>query len=371
MAQRFFLIVVLSAFASASGQTAPPRALSATALPESPSALRAAQSSIQTPAPQTGTASISGQVEDFTGAAVPGALIKLDAPSGPDKTTQDQTITADAVGAFHFSNLPPGIYRVTATAPDMSTYVSAEIRLNSGESLELTKIALAVGSTHTDVQVIADPAEIASEQVHEEERQRVLGILPNFYSSYIWDAAPLTSKQKYGLALHSIFDPFSFVGAGIGAGIEQANNTYPAYGQGAQGYGKRFGAGFADQATSRIIGSAILPSILHQDPRYFYKGTGTTRARFFYAIRSAVVTRGDNGHAQPNYSSIFGAFASGAISYSYHPAADRSAGLVLGNGFLQLAGHAGDDLIREFILLHLTPHVPAYKKGQPPASDKL
>ncbi len=357
-------------------QAASPAALTVAALPESPSALRAAQSSSSLPTAsgqtglQTGTASISGQIEDFTAAAVPGALLQLDAIAGPDRTTSKRTLSADAAGTFHFSDLPPGIYRVTATASNMGTYVSAEIHLAPGESLQLTKIALAVGPTHADIQVMATPQQIAAEQVHEQEHQRVFGIFPSFYSSYIWDAAPLDTKQKYGLALHSILDPFAFVGAAAVAGVQQERDTYPGYGSGPAAYGKRFGAAYATQAASRVIGSAILPSIFHQDPRYFYKGSGTNKSRALYAIRSTFVTRGDNGHLEPNYSYMIGAFASGSVAYGLHPASDRSVSTIFTNGFLQIGTHAGDELLREFLLRRLTPHVPAYKTGQPPTSDK-
>ena len=376
MAQRFLLVVFLSASALASGQTSPPVVLYAAALPDSPSALRTAQSAAQSSAPkpvvpalqtgiQIGTASISGQVEDFTGAAVPGALIQLDVPD-----RSNRALSADSAGAFHFGDLPPGTYRVSATAPNMGTYVSAEIRLAPGESLQLTKIALAVGSTHADVQVIATPTQIAAEQVHEQEQQRVFGILPNFYSSYIWDAAPLDSRQKYSLGLHSILDPFAFAATAITAGIQQERDTYPGFGTGPAAYGKRYGAAYATQAASRMIGGAILPSLFHQDPRYFYKGSGTTKSRALYAIRSAFVTRGDNGHLEPNYSYMIGAFASGSVAYGLHPASDRTVSTIFSNASIQIGTHAADELIREFVLRHLTPRVPAYKKGQPPASDK-
>ncbi len=356
------LVSTALVFASAvAGAQVPEFQAADSSLPEAPQTVQAAQSS----SAQTGTASISGQVEDFSSAAVPGALIKIDGPGGLQRN-----LAADPAGSFRTTGLPPGIYRVSATAPNMGIYISAEIHLTPGESLELTKIALAVGPTHADVQVIASPQEIASAQVHEEEHQRVFGIFPSFYSSYIWDAAPLDAKQKYGLALHSILDPFAFVGAAIVAGVQQERNTYPGYGDDAAAYGKRYGAAYATQAAARVIGSAVLPSIFHQDPRYFYKGSGSTKSRALYAIRSTFVTRGDNGHLEPNYSYMIGAFASGSVAYGLHPASDRDVSTIFTNALIQIGAHAGDELLREFVLRHLTPHVPAYKTGQPPASDK-
>ena len=94
-------------------------------------------------------------------------------------------------------------------------------------------------------------------------------------------------RQKFDLAFHSITDPVEFVGTGIIAGAEQATDTFPGYGQGAEGYAKRYGAAYADDVLGRVIGSAILPSLIHQDPRYFYKGSGSVRSRAFYAMSRA------------------------------------------------------------------------------------
>jgi hypothetical protein len=121
----------------------------------------------------------------------------------------------------------------------------------------------------------------------------------------------------------------------------------------------------ADEALSRMIGSAILPSLLHQDPRYFYRGSGSKKSRAFYAISSAVICRGDNGRLQPNYSYVLGSFAAGGISNLYHPASDRGVGLTIGNGFLNVAAHALDNLGREFVFRKLTPKVPDYAQGKP------
>ena len=160
----------------------------------------------------------------------------------------------------------------------------------------------------------------------------MLGVIPNFYVSYIPNAVPLTSKQKYNLALRTVVDPFTFVMVGA-AGIAQAQNHFAGYGQGAQGYAKRFGAGYADTVTSTFIGGAILPSLLKQDPRYFYKGNGSVPSRSLYAIGNAIVCKGDNGHWQANYSNILGSMAAGGLSNIYYPEQDRNgAGLTLENG---------------------------------------
>ena len=164
--------------------------------------------------------------------------------------------------------------------------------------------------------------EIATEQVKIEEQQRVFGIIPNFYVVYDKNAAPLTTKLKFKLALKTSIDPVTFVGVGLLAGIDQAARP-PRLREGAKGYGQRYGATYADGFTDIMIGGAILPSLLHQDPRYFYQGTGTTKSRTFHALSSPFICRGDNGRRQPNYSTIGGDLASAALANAYYPASDR------------------------------------------------
>jgi hypothetical protein len=247
----------------------------------------------------------------------------------------------------------------------MGRFDSGEFTLQAGDAQTISKIILPVAAGSTDVRVVGDREELAEEQVHIAIDQRVLGVLPNFYSAYNWNAAPMGPKQKFELAFRAVTDPVAFVGTGARAGVEQANNTYPGYGSGVQGFGKRFGAAYADDAIGRMVGSAILPSLLHQDPRYFYKGSGSVRSRAMYAIERAFVCRGDNGHTEPDYSHLLGGFAAGGISNLYYPAASRGVALTLENGLIETAGHAADDLMREFLLRRLTPKVPAYANGKP------
>ena len=237
--------------------------------------------------------------------------------------------------------------------------------VRAGEHHELPRIDLPIASTTSAVTVVVTQEQIATEQIKEAEHQRAFGIFPNFYSSYVWDAAPLSSKQKFDLAFHSISDPVTFILVGAVSGIEQARNTFPGYGQGAAGYGKRYGAGYGDDAIGRLLGSAILPAILHQDPRYYYMGSGGKRKRTIHALRSAVVCKGDNGKWQPDYSRVLGAFGAGGISNLYHDAGDRGIGLTFRNGFLDIAGRAADNLLREFVLRNVTPNIPDYEKGKP------
>jgi len=304
---------------------------------------------------------ISGTVLDANGGALSGARVMLAAAEGGE----ERVVLADSDGKFAFGELPAGIFKVTITSAAMETFVRSDIVLGADERRELPPIVLAVAGITTEVRVVVTQTELAQEQIRAAEQQRVLGVLPNFYSSYIWNAAPLNSRQKFNLAFHSITDPVEFLGTGIVAGAEQAYNTFPGYGQGAQGYAKRYGAAYADDVLGRMIGSAILPSLFHQDPRYFYKGSGSMRSRIFYALSRAVITRGDNGHMQPNYSHVLGSFAAGGISNLYHPAGDRGVALTLSNGLIETAGSAADNLLREFLLHKLTSNMPGHEKGKP------
>ena len=161
------------------------------------------------------------------------------------------------------------------------------------------------------------------EQLRQEKKQRVLGILPEFNVSRVGDAVPLTPKQKFGLAFKTLTDPGTFFFAGVVSGIAQAQNSFPGYGQGAEGYAKRFGATYLDSFDGAMIGNAMLPSILHQDPRYFRKGKGHFATRFGYAVLSTFRCRGDNRHWQPSYSNLLGNFAAGALSNLYYPESQR------------------------------------------------
>jgi hypothetical protein len=305
--------------------------------------------------------SISGTVLDANGGALSGARVTLVRAEGAG----ERVVLADSDGKFAFGELPAGTFTVTITSAAMESFVRSDIVLGADERRELPPIVLAVAGVTTEVHVVVTQTEVAQEQIKAAEQQRVLGILPNFYSSYIWNAKPLNARQKFNLAFHSITDPIEFVGTGIVAGAEQANNTFSGYGQGAQGYAKRYGATYADDLLGRVIGSAILPSLFRQDPRYFYKGSGSVRSRIFYAISRAVITRGDNGCVQPNYSHVLGSFAAGGISNLYHPAGDRGVSLTLSNGLIETAGSVADNLLREFLLRKITPNVPDHDQGKP------
>ncbi len=301
---------------------------------------------------QQASGSISGTIFDQTGAVVAGARVTL--------IRQDQTPNKEALsgtdGQFTFANVAPGPFQLTITSPGFAGQTSSGT-LHPGESYLTSRIVLPVAYDVTVVQVVLPRKEVAEAEIKQEEKQRVLGVVPNFYVSYISDAAPLSSKQKFELGWKSTFDPVNFAIIGGIAGIQQASNSFSGYGQGAQGYGKRYGATFADFAAGTFIGSAILPSILKQDPRYFYKGTGSKRSRLLYALANAVICKGDNRRWQANYSNILGSLAAGGISNLYYPAEDRGGvGLTFENALVGIGASAAANVLQEFLIRRLTPN---------------
>jgi hypothetical protein len=272
---------------------------------------------------------------------------------------------SDGEGHFGFGDVLSGPFQIFVAASGFAPMQKSGV-LQPGENYTIPQITLVVAENIVDVEVTLSQQQIAQDQIKIEEQQRLLGILPNFYVSYDPKAVPLTTKQKFELAWKSTVDPVSFTIVGAVAGIEQADNAFSGYGQGAQGYAKRYGAGYADLVSGNFIGSAILPSLLKQDPRYFYKGTGSRKSRFLYALANSVVCKGDNRHWQPNYSFIIGDLASGGISNLYYPAQNRhGAALTFENAAIAVGAGAIGNIFQEFFSRKLTPHAPAPAAAKP------
>jgi hypothetical protein len=296
------------------------------------------------PEPQLGI--IIGTAIDANGAPVPNATVELKSSENGDR----RTVTTPESGSFEFRDVQPGVpYEITVAAPDFADWKSSSMTLEPGQFKIVTGIQLRIPTEVTQVQVTYDPVQVATEQLKAEEHQRVLGIVPNFYVSYEKDPAPLTTKMKFQLALKVSTDPVTAAGVFGMAGIRQAADS-PNYGQGWGAYGKRLGATAADGFSNIMIGGAILPSLLHQDPRYFYQGTGTTGSRIRHAMFSPFVTRSDSGKRMPNYSSMGGDLATAGLSNLYFPGTNRGAGLVFGNFAIGTAERIGASLAQEFII---------------------
>ena len=341
------LVLGLLLFCGLSGQSQQVKSV-ATSLPEAPNP----QAAEPGPKQDQSSGTISGTVVDQNGNFVFAARVRL----VREGQSEEREVSSDGDGRFIFSGVAPGPFQMTVSAEGFATQEQLGV-LAVGEVLEMPQISLPIAATTTEVQVRVSNFELAEEQIKVQETQRVLGVFPNFYVTYRHDALPLTPRQKFELAWKSAVDPVTFAASGVVAGIEQANDGFSGYGQGAQGYAKRYGASYADGFIGNMIGGFLLPSLLKQDPRYFYKGNGSTRARIFYALANAVVCKGDNGHWQADYSGILGSLAAGGISNLYYPASSRNgARLTFENTAIGIGGSGISNLLQEFLIRRLTPH---------------
>lgn len=202
-------------------------------------------------------------------------------------------------------------------------------------------------ATQTDAEKTKEQK--ADEQVKEQEKQRVLGILPSFNISYRGDAVSLTAKQKLSLAFRSATDPVTFAVAFLVAGEHEAFHDDIGFPWGVKGYGERSGAAYLDAFDGTMIGNGILPAVLHQDPRYFRLGHGTTTHRMLYALMTNVMCKSDKSRKwEPNYSNVAGNIASGAISNLYYPPSGSGIGQTFTNGMIVTAEGGVGSLFQEF-----------------------
>jgi hypothetical protein len=309
-------------------------------------------------APAALRASIHGTVTDTEDAAVPAATVTINGSAALGQ----HTLTADEAGWFEFTNLDPSVtYTVTVEAKGFTAWNSAPVALQPGQSLMLDGIKRNISAVETTVMALT-VEQLARQQVTAEEQQRVLGVIPNFFIVYDRHPVPLTTKLKFELAFKASTDAISILGDVALAGIYQAADT-PSFQQGALGYGQRFGAAYAGSFTNIMMGGAVLPSLLHQDPRYFYRGTGSAKSRALHALSAPFVCVGDNGHRQFNASSIGGDLVSSSLTYAYLPPQDRGAEIMLSNMVINTGGRMLKAIAQEFILSRFT------KNGRPSSQD--
>jgi len=294
--------------------------------------------------------SIVGTVLDQSGTVGVGAVVRL--------ISEDKSLSREAVsgnnGQFYFSNVPPGHFTLSVNSAGFGDQAFSG-ELAPGQTYLVPAIVLSIATvvTNVDVKEPLDPVELATEQVKEQEQQRVLRFIPNFYVTYRDDAAALTTKLKFQLAWKSSTDPVTLFGTAFLAGLQQAGDQHSEFGQGAQGYGKRFGAAYTSVITSTFLSGAVFPSLLKQDPRYFYRGTGSTHSRILRAVANSVMCKGDNGRWQVNYSNIAGTFGGAAISSTYYPARNQAA-VILSNSLIRLGESSLAGIFQEFIARKLT-----------------
>ena len=298
-----------------------------------------------------GHAHIVGTVTDTNGDVIPQATVAIQA----DSENPESAVSNDN-GFFQLNNIIPGkAYQITVRAKGFADWKSSILPLAPGQFDILNDVRLTILGEETSVTVVASSEELAAEQVKIEEHQRVMGFIPNFYVSYDKNAVPLTPKLKFHLALKVAIDPVTFAGTGFVAAINQASR-YPDYVEGMKGYGQRLGSTYLNGLSDIVVGGAILPSILHQDPRYFYQGTGSSKSRLIHALSSPIICRDDNGQWQPNYSSLGGYLASGAIANAYYPETNRGPGLLFRIFGLDLSANVANGVLQEFVISKLARH---------------
>ena len=300
---------------------------------------------------------VTGVVADDSGTLLEGVKVTL---TREGSSQNKQEVVSGEDGQFTFDSVPPGPFQISVEAEGFTGKPVAET-LHPGETVTTPQITLTIAAQKQEVTVSAgfEPVEVAEFQIQDEEKQRILGIVPNFYVSYVHDAVPLHWKQKYSLAWKSSIDPFTIIGTASYSAIQQADDELNGYGQGMEGYGKRYGANYGDVVIGTYLGSAVLPSLLRQDPRYFYKGEGTKKSRVLYALASPFVAKGDDGKWQPNYSYVAGNFAAAAISNQYYPANDRTGiNSIAGTAMIRFGENALSSVLQEFVIRHFERHLP-------------
>src|SRR5271166_227333 len=301
-----------------------------------------------TQAANTKTGSILGTVVDTSDDPIPAATVVLQGSAG-DRLT---AVTKDD-GTFAFDEAPAGVaYQIAVTAEGFADW-SSSITVEPGQEKTLPDVKLRILAVQRAVTVCYSEKEVATQQLKAEEQQRVLGFIPNVYVVYEPHPEPLTTRMKFELAYKDLTHPVFFARTAAWAGVEQAAGlrNYPPN---TRGYGDRLGTGLADGVTEDLIGNAVLPSLLHQEPRYFYQGSGTKKSRALHAILAAFICKGDNGKTQPNYSTWGGSLISSSISLAYYPSSDRNAQHVFRSFGIGMGLHVGGGLVQEFILSKFT-----------------
>jgi len=270
-------------------------------------------------------------------------------------TAETHTTESDSEGNYSFSDLPAGAFTLLISAQGFSSFINQRITLASDQTLQLPGITLHLAAVSSNTEVTASKKEVAEAQMKSEVKQRLLGFLPNYYVVYFKDPAPLNAAQKMRLAFRLSVDPVTFGIAAVQAANEINSKDYAAYGPGAEGFAKRYAAAYADGFIGTMIGSGLLHAALRQDPRYYYKGTGTVRARVLYALSWSFRCKGDNGKWQIAYSSLLGDIASSSISGLYNPKG-ISASQTVDYTMLNLASQGVNALLQEFLFKRMTTH---------------
>jgi hypothetical protein len=304
-------------------------------------------------APQTaGGASLSGIVKDVGSTPVGEATVTL---TGPDGFVRQ--VISDDDGNFRMEKLPTGAFMLTVAADGLTT-LSTPVVMGPQEQKVLPPVVLRIATVASEVDAVSQ-VEMADEQIKVEEKQRILGIVPNFYVAYDQNTVPLDTVQKFRLAGRTVLDPEVFIAVAISAGIAQGTQTPIEWQQNFKGYAQRYGAGYAGALAGIGLSGAVFPAIFHEDPRYFYKGTGTTGERLRWSLKQAFVQRNDKGQWRPGYAETLGDLSASLVTVAIYPHQATDWGKTTAIDFgLNVAGEAFGDLMEEFVV----PKLPHSKK---------
>jgi hypothetical protein len=194
---------------------------------------------------------------------------------------------------------------------------------------------------------IVEPA--ANSPANSRDDTHILGVVPNYATvNDPFLSKPIRASEKFKLAAQDSFDPFTWVLVGVYAGVAQWGNDYKQFGQGVQGYAKRYGAAFADGAISNYMTEAALPCILHEDPRYFRMAVGSAWKRTGYALTRVLVTRSNAGRPRFNSSEVAGTMIAAGIANLYYPSENRTMGETMEKFTVNVVSDAGFNVLREF-----------------------
>jgi hypothetical protein len=293
---------------------------------------------------------VTGSVTDQRGDPIRGAIVFLRQLAAE----RAKTVLADDDGYFVIA-ADPGAFDLQFNAPGFAVKTVHGMVPGGNQKVDLGKIELTIEAGAAEVIVRVTRQELAEEQVRVEEKQRILGIVPNFFVAYDHNAVPLQARQKYELALRTMVDPETISVDLLSSGLQQKTGGLKGYGAGPDGFAKRFASSYGTGSIDTLFGSAVLPSLLKQDPRYFYEGEGSLERRALYAMSMSVICKGDNGHWQYNYSGLLGGLAAGAISNLYYPPANRNGlNVTLENTAIGIGTSAISNLFQEFLLRRFT-----------------
>ncbi len=319
----------------------------------------AGQAPGQTPDQQP-AASISGKVATPLG----GPVLKARVTLAHNGWMVEQVRTARD-GRFFFAHVAPGTYHLNIVAPGFKKQ-SVSVVKHAGQAYSAPPIVLKLARVVTSIEVRPARGEVARYQVQQEEKQLVLGFIPNYLVNYYPHPAPLSARQKFQLTWKTVFNPFTLGLTTAFVGGEQATGMYRGYGTEEKSFVKRFGASYATLGVGAFVGDALLPSVLKQDPRFYYKKSGSVGSRFLYAITRSVICKGDNGHWQPDYSAVLGHFAAGGVANLYLPKQNRNGWrTTMENGLIGIGFDAFADVLQEFVIPKFTPALSHRKFGKP------